>query len=98
MNTNETVPLPCPFCGSTKITVEWEACPPLEATDTNRRWFSECAQCCCQGPFCQKETQVIPAWNTRPARPSVSPVTDNPQDDEFYEKVEASIGQTEHIK
>lgn len=56
---------PCPFCGSTKITVEWEACPPLDSTDTNRRWFAECTQCSCQGPFCQKETQVIRAWNLR---------------------------------
>lgn len=58
-------PLPCPFCGSTKITVEWEPCPKLDATDTNRRWFAECTQCSCQGPFCQKEPQVIPAWNKR---------------------------------
>jgi len=58
-------PLPCPFCGGTKITVEWEHCPPLDDTDTNRRWFAECATCCCQGPFCQKEPQVIPAWNKR---------------------------------
>lgn len=57
--------LPCPFCGSTKITVEWEPCPSLVATDTNRRWFAECTQCSCQGPFCQKEPQVIPAWNHR---------------------------------
>lgn len=61
-------PLPCPFCGSTKITVEWEECEPLDSTDTNRRWFAECAQCCCQGPFCQKEPQVIPAWNKRANR------------------------------
>ena len=56
---------PCPFCGSTKITVEWESCPPLDATDTNRRWFAECTQCSAQGPFCQKEPEVIPAWNKR---------------------------------
>lgn len=75
MNTQETQsagslhplvsPLPCPFCGATKITIEWEPCPPLDATDTNRRWFAECTQCSCQGPFCQKEPQVIPAWNKR---------------------------------
>ncbi len=58
-------PLPCPFCGGTKITVEWEHCPPLDHTDTNRRWFAECMDCSCQGPFCQKEPQVIPAWNKR---------------------------------
>jgi len=58
-------PLPCPFCGSDKITVEWEPCPALTMTDTNRRWFAECTQCSCQGPFCQKEPQVIPAWNKR---------------------------------
>lgn len=57
--------LPCPFCGSPVVSIEWEACEPLVKTDTNRRWFAECAQCSCQGPFCQKETQVIPAWNTR---------------------------------
>lgn len=58
-------PLPCPFCGSTKITVEWEHCPKLDQTDTVRRWFAECTQCSCQGPFCQKEPQVIPEWNKR---------------------------------
>jgi hypothetical protein len=57
--------LACPFCGSTKITVEWEGCPPIDATDTNRRWFAECAKCSCQGPFCQKEPQVRPSWNKR---------------------------------
>src|SRR6185369_10005248 len=57
--------LPCPFCGTTKITIEWEPCPPLDSTETNRRWFAECTQCSCQGPFCQKEPQVIPAWNKR---------------------------------
>lgn len=59
------LPEPCPFCKSKKITVEWEACAPLSEGDTNRRWFAECAQCCCQGPFCQKENQVIIAWNKR---------------------------------
>lgn len=63
-------PLPCPFCGSTKITVEWEPCPKLDETDTTRRWFAECTQCSCQGPFCQKEPQVIPAWNKRANDPS----------------------------
>lgn len=58
-------PLPCPFCGSLKITVEWEPCPKLDETDTTRRWFAECTKCSCQGPFCQKEPQVIPAWNKR---------------------------------
>lgn len=62
-------PLPCPFCGSTRITVEWEPCEPLDKTDTNRRWFAECTQCSCQGPFCQKEPQVIPAWNKRANAP-----------------------------
>lgn len=57
---------PCPWCRSDKITVEWEPCPPLDATDTNRRWFAECTQCSCQGPFCQTEAQVKPAWNLRP--------------------------------
>lgn len=57
--------LPCPFCGSTVITVEWEHCPPMREEDTNRRWFAECCKCSCQGPFCQKEPQVIPAWNKR---------------------------------
>ena len=61
------MPLPCPFCGSEKITVEWEPCAPLDATDTNRRWFAECTQCSCQGPFCQKEPQVLTAWNKRPS-------------------------------
>ena len=61
-------PSPCPFCGSTKITVEWEPCPPLDKTDTNRRWFAECTHCSCQGPFCQKEPEVIPAWNRRADR------------------------------
>lgn len=50
--------LSCPFCGGTKITVEWEPCPPLDKGDTNRRWFAECTQCSCQGPFCQKEPEV----------------------------------------
>ncbi|NBR86137.1 MAG: hypothetical protein EB141_15045 [Verrucomicrobia bacterium] len=58
-------PLPCPFCGASKITVEWEPCPKLEATDTSRRWFAECTECACQGPFCQNESQAIPAWNKR---------------------------------
>lgn len=57
--------LPCPFCGSTAITIEWEPCAPLDEGDTTRRWFAECTQCSCQGPFCQKEPQVIPAWNKR---------------------------------
>ncbi len=57
--------LPCPFCGSTVITVECEHCPPMREEDTNRRWFAECCKCSCQGPFCQKEPQVIPAWNKR---------------------------------
>ena len=57
--------LPCPFCGATKITVEWEPCPPLDHTDTNRRWFAECTQCSCQGPFCQTEPDVILKWNER---------------------------------
>lgn len=60
-----TTALPCPFCGSDKITIEWESCEPLVATDTNRRWFAECSNCCCQGPFCQKETEVINKWNER---------------------------------
>lgn len=53
----ELLPCPCPFCGGTKITVEWEPQPS--------RWFAECAQCSCQGPFCQTEPKVIAAWNTR---------------------------------
>lgn len=57
----------CPFCGSANIIVAWEPCPPLDEGDTNRRWFAECTQCSCQGPFCQKEPQVIPAWNIRVA-------------------------------
>lgn len=57
--------LPCPFCGSDKITVEWELCEKLSESDTTRRWFAECTQCSCQGPFCQKEPQVIPSWNKR---------------------------------
>jgi hypothetical protein len=58
-------PSPCPFCGSVKITVEWEPCMQFDETDTNRRWFAECTQCSCQGPFCQKEPEVILAWNKR---------------------------------
>lgn len=61
--TGTEAPAPCPFCGSRSITVEWESCLPFEPGDTNRRWFAECGQCACQGPFCQKEPQVIPAWN-----------------------------------
>ena len=57
--------LPCPFCGSLRITVEWEPCEPLDRTDTNRRWFAECMDCSFQGPFCQKENRVIPMWNCR---------------------------------
>ena len=56
---------PCPFCGSADITIEWERCPALAEKDTNRRWFAECTQCSCQGPFCQKEPQVMAAWNKR---------------------------------
>jgi Lar family restriction alleviation protein len=56
---------PCPFCGSSKITVEWEPLMRMDPTDTTRRWFAECTQCSCQGPFCQKEPEVIPAWNKR---------------------------------
>lgn len=55
----------CPFCGSNKVTIEWEPCAPITHPDTNRRWFAECTQCSCQGPFCQRETEVIKAWNTR---------------------------------
>lgn len=57
--------LPCPFCGSDKITVEWEQCPKLVESDTTRRWFAECTQCSCQGPFCQKEPEVPVKWNQR---------------------------------
>jgi hypothetical protein len=56
---------PCPFCGSDKITVEWERCEPLCDGDTNRRWFAECTQCSCQGPFCQKEPEVALKWNNQ---------------------------------
>lgn len=61
----------CPFCGSVKITVEWEPCEPMAATDTNRRWFAECTQCSCQGPFCQRETEIVSAWNRRTPAPGL---------------------------
>lgn len=55
----------CPWCNGNKITIEWEPCDTLSYHDTNRRWFAECCKCSCQGPFCQKENEVIRAWNTR---------------------------------
>jgi hypothetical protein len=58
----------CPFCGSARITIEWEPCDKLDSTDTNRRWFAECQECCSQGPFCQRETEVVSAWNGRANR------------------------------
>lgn len=59
-------PTPCPFCASTNVSVEWEWCSPLTVGDTTRRWFVECANCSCQGPFAQTEPKAIPLWNNRP--------------------------------
>lgn len=51
--TNDTTPLPCPFCGSKKI--------------FRRGPYMHCAGCGCEGPLveCGNDDEVVLAWNRR---------------------------------
>ncbi len=84
MNTEDL--LPCPFCGSTNI----NAAP--------KRGFPKqclCEDCRAEGPGKVTTEEAIAAWNGRSNKLSFanSPVTENPSEDAFYAKAEASAAE-----
>jgi Lar family restriction alleviation protein len=56
--------LPCPFCGSTDITIR-RTLIGLRQKETARRYWCECQECGAAGPNNQYQSGAVKAWNTR---------------------------------
>lgn len=66
------LPAPCPFCGSTRGTVEQMerfGAPPADADATDGWWcfYVRCTSCSCEGPPSKTSAQAaLDRWALRP--------------------------------